>query len=191
MGKLFDRNSIIAEHIKNEADKIGLDLYTQFLEDLYSSTSEESFLCGGLRHTSLLMSYLFKKTKVARVYCCMFEPDLTVIGDYWDSLIDYVNNTDNILFLLCDDCDYVDYDILKNLNNNSRVKIRINNEEGKKLMIERFGEDPCSFAVFDDHKFRFEYDPILFKAYASFNQPEKCRLLSNLFDSVFNIAKPL
>lgn len=57
--------------------------------------------------------------------------------------------------------------------------------DSAKMIAKRYGES-IHFSVFDNEKFRYEYDSENYKAYGSFNQPDNCRYLIETFDQAFN-----
>ena len=57
--------------------------------------------------------------------------------------------------------------------------------DSAKMIAKRYGES-IHFSVFDNEKFRYEYDSENYKAYGSFNQPDNCKYLIETFDQAFN-----
>ena len=60
--------------------------------------------------------------------------------------------------------------------------------DSAKMIAKRYGES-IHFSVFDNEKFRYEYDSENYKAYGSFNQPKSSQTLIELFDRIFNDSK--
>lgn len=58
----------------------------------------------------------------------------------------------------------------------------------KEKIYNHFRNRRCNFAVFDEMRFRYEYDCDKFKAYGSFNSPENSKLMIKLFDDAFKNA---
>lgn len=174
-----------------------LEEYRRYLERLAESKSTDMFSNGGKEHASILMSVLLKDTKRALIYAMGFRPDLIKTDPYWGELENYLRNPSNELFVLVETPDYMNAEPLKrlhevmNLRQDKTVQVRKISPEGRQIIEDRFGKDKCNFAVFNDNKFRFEYDPDKFKAFGSFNQPENCEILSNLFFDAFNASTPL
>ena len=75
--------------------------------------------------------------------------------------------------------------------NKDSISVKLINSEGRKIISEQVIEDYCNFAIFDEDKFRFEYEPKDFKAFGSFNRPSTCRFLSDIFDKAFNTSKTI
>ena len=57
--------------------------------------------------------------------------------------------------------------------------------DSAKMIAKRYGES-IHFSVFDNEKFRYEYNSENYKAYGSFNQPDNCKYLIETFDQIFN-----
>lgn len=180
-----------------EEKKQELEEYRKYLERLAESRSTDMFSNGGKEHASILMSVLLKDTKRALIYAMGFRPDLITTEPYWSELEIYLNNPQNELFVLVETPDYMNDGPLVRLHEtinrrqDNTVQVRQISPQGREFIEDRFGKDKCNFAVFDNNKFRFEYDPDNFKAFGSFNQPENCEILSNLFFDAFNASTPL
>lgn len=163
--------------------------YREYLERLAESNSTDMFSNGGIKHASILLSIFFQNTNsAARVYCSQgFKSELV-----WYGLKDYLNDPKHKLFVLIEnqDCfkDELFTIIEEKKDKNDAIQVRQISEDGKKLIADRLGKATCSFAVFDDDKFRFEYDPKNLKSFGSFYQPDKCEILIKLFDSAFALS---
>ena len=176
-----------------------LEEYRRYLERLADSRSTDMFSNGGKEHASILMSILFQKTKTkARVFSNGFKPDLITTAPYWYELIDYLSDSQHQLSILVESDDYVNEEPLRRVreemerrNHDGTIQIRLISDKGKKMIEGKFGSGHTNFAIFDNDKFRFEYDPENFRAFGSFNQPEKCEILSALFDEAYNVSTPL
>lgn len=70
------------------------------------------------------------------------------------------------------------------------VEIRQIDDTSLKEVRENFGKD-VNFAVFDNDKFRFEYDKINYAAYGSFNDPVAVSRLSDIFERLFLRSLPV
>lgn len=171
--------------------------YQSNLEDLALTNSTKMFSNGGIHHASILMSTLFKYTKnEARVYSLGFRPDLITSEPYWSTLNEFLNRPGSVLKVLVQTDEYINEAPLKLLKEIKRLRQQNNiagticvkkiSKNRKNHISTRFGDKMCNFAVFDNNKFRYEYDPINFKAYGSFNQPDNCEILIREFDDAFN-----
>ena len=203
LSKFFRQHSDNDYTIKKLQD---LQNYKDFLEDLASNQSSNVFSNGGIEYASILMSVLFNNTKkIARVYSHGFKPELITTEPYWSSLKNYIANPYHTLYVLVQTNEYVNAEplmLLKKAQQERKRRIesdekdnivnkkygdiivKMISEESKDRIIEKYGEE-CNFAVFDDNKFRYEYDPRQFKAYGSFNQPDNCQKLKDFFDEIF------
>lgn len=181
-----------AEELKSQQ----IDRYRDFLEKLASNRSEEVFSNGGVEYASVLMSILFKNTeKIARIYSRGFRPDLITTEPYWSELKSWLEKPDHHLLVLVETDKYINHEPLQMLHNvmGERAKnhdkgliiVKVISQEKEQKFLQKYGQE-CNFAIFDDNKFRYEYDPNNFKAFGSFNQPETCRNLINDFDDAFN-----
>ena len=177
-----------------------LNEYEKYLKRLIETESEELFSNGGLKHASILMSLLFDNTQnEVRLFCNGFKPDLITTEPYFSSLRKYLSDRKKSLSLLVEVTDYVDKDPFKLLINEKKNRGGVQDsgnivykqisEEAKNEMFK--GRIPFNFAVFDDKRYRFEFDPKSYKAVGSFNSVEKCRGLIGLFDKAFETAKEI
>lgn len=180
-----------------------LKRYQFFLERLAEEQSSELFSNGGIEHASILMSVLLKNTdRIARIFSNGFKPDLIMTQPYWNSLKEFLENPNNTLLVLVETDKYQDQapmQLLKTViekrkelvNGDGVVVVKLLSSNGKDLILKKFGNQHCNFAVYDDNKFRFEYDPDNFKAYGSFNQPKNCKILKDVFDNAFEQSSVL
>ncbi len=67
------------------------------------------------------------------------------------------------------------------------LQFRHLNQEAREIISSRFEED-VNFAVFDNDKFRFEFDKTHYTAYGSFNDPEIVEEIQRYFDTAFEKA---
>ncbi|MDE6285261.1 MAG: hypothetical protein K2M17_05900 [Bacilli bacterium] len=56
-------------------------------------------------------------------------------------------------------------------------------ENGLKSIYEHFRNEHCGFAVFDDSKYRYEYDTKELTSFANFNDKEIASMLIDLFEN--------
>lgn len=70
------------------------------------------------------------------------------------------------------------------------VEIRHIEDESLKEIRDNFGGD-VNFAIFDNDKFRFEYDKAHYAAYGSFNDPSVVGKLSDIFEKSFAKSFPM
>ena len=140
---------------------------------------------------------LFQNTKrVARVYSLGFRSELIPTNDNLSVLKNFVNDPDHELFVLVEHPDCIGDELLSLLNKrksftNDTIQVRKISENGKSLIADQFGQNPCNFVVLDDNKFRFEYDTEYYKSFWSFNQPDKCDILIDIFDNIFKNSTPI
>ena len=190
----------VNEHDKEEDNTtLRLQKYQDFLERLAWDNSDLTFSNGGIEHATILMSVLFQNTKkIARVYCIGFRPNLITRSPYWESLKHYLDDPNHIILVLVETDGYIDAEPLQMLKEKKKERAKIGqgdniivkaiNDECKQHISDTFGDKHCNFAIFDDDKYRYEYDPINFKAYGSFNQPDNCKILTDEFDTAFDLA---
>lgn len=183
----------MAEDTKREE----LEEYRKYLERLAESKSADMFSNGGIEHAAILMSVLFQKTReTVFMFCEGFKPNLISRDTYWNALKKYLENTKHKLIVLIESNHCQNQKPLQTLHHlimegNNNIQVRLISKEGKKIITDRYGEDKCNFAIFDDDKFRFEYDPKEYKAFGSFNQPDECKDLKDTFFKAFNVSQPL
>lgn len=170
-----------------------LDEYKAYLESLARSCSPDLITNGGKEFASVLMSVLLANTgNVVRMYCSGFKPDLITTQPYWNALRKYLIEGKEIRVLCETDVAKDDLPMqLLRLEKEKRkhkesIVVKLITEEDRRKICESVAEEHCNFSVFDGNKFRFEYEPEDYKAFGSFNRPDTCRFLTNLFDSSFN-----
>lgn len=186
------------DYMAEEINTRELEEYRRYLEALAENNSTDMFSNGGIKHASILMSVLFQGTKKAQIYCEGFKPMLIGTDPYWTALNKYLlEDSANELDVLVESDNYIEEKPLQTLKeaierrNNETIRVKKISAAGKQLITNRFGKGHCNFAVFDDKKFRFEYDPYNYKAFGSFNQPDKCEILAKLFNEAFDLSTPL
>lgn len=175
-----------------------LEKYREYLEDLAKKKSNETFTNAGKEHASILMSILLRYTNSeVRIFCEGFKPDLIMTQPYWDALTEFLKRNNNQLLVMVETDKYTSYNPLKlleetkKLRNNDSIKVRKIRDADKKHLFQELNTEHCNFAIFDDDKFRLEYIPEQYLAIGSFNQPDSCKRLSDLFDSAFTQAQTL
>lgn len=173
-----------------------LKAYQDYLKGLANNQSSALFANAGQEHARILMSLLFDHTiSEVRIFCIGFRPDLISENPdenpYWISLQNYLESGKRLKVLVETD-KYINdaplkllKEVKKNRKNAGSIVVKKITDEDKKLINEKVDGEHCNFAIFDNNKFRFEYDPDGFKAYGSFNRPENCRYLIDVFDAAF------
>lgn len=182
-----------------ETNKLLLERYVKYIERLAKEKSSEIFTNGGIEYASQLMAVLFRYTEnEARIFCQGFKPNLIKTAPYWDALNNYLNDSHKTLKVLVETDEYVTQEPISLLqqkkaerNNDGTISIRLVTEQDKQDIFKKLSGKPCNFAVFDNNKFRFEYEPDGYRAFGSFNHEENSRKLINLFDSAFANAREL
>lgn len=172
--------------------------YVEYIERLAREKSPEIFTNGGIEYASQLMAVLFKNTeKEARIYCEGFKPALITTSPYWETLHDYLNERGKSLKVLVESNQYANDEPIRLLKekikerNDDSIQIKVVSEDNRKRIYDSFDGTPCNFAVFDDNKFRFEYEPSGYRAFGSFNHPSNAKYLKKLFDEVFVVSEML
>lgn len=178
-----------------------LDLYKryrEFLEKLARTNSSELFTNGGKDYASILMSVLLDNTdKKARIFCIGFRPELVCTDDYKNSLERFLRNSGKEIRILVETDEYIHDSAVKILSDanhkdiHASVGIKLISEEDRERLMDEIGGGHCNFAVYDDNKYRMEYDPDNFKAFGSFNDKETSARLIQLFDQAYEKAEDL
>lgn len=172
--------------------------YTAYLDLLLKKGSGEIFTNGGKEYASELMSRLFNNTqKEARVYCEGFREELIKTDPYWTSLKKYLEDPSKKLLVLVESAAHMNEEPIQLLlqtqqeRGDDTVQLKLIQEVDRENIERSLADHDCNFAVFDDSMFRFEYDPVGFRAFGSFNDPRKCAVLQHVFDKAFDRAEPL
>lgn len=189
-------------NMAKEIDIRELEEYRRYLEKLAEKESTDMFSNGGIKHASVLMSVLFQgtpkaPTKKVKIYAEGFKSKLIETDPYWPTLKRFLEDPTTELDVLVETDAHKDelpLQTLKKVINERKdetIRVKKISKAGKQLITDRFGYGHCNFAVFDNKKFRFEYDPENFRAFGSFNQPDKSKILTDLFDEAFAVSDPL
>lgn len=177
-------------------EKIFID-YRRFLENLVRNRSTQRFSNGGAEFASILMSVLLNNTSsTVRIYCNGFGPELVCMQDYQAAFKEFLNKTDKKLMLLVRKGDKKNEAPLQwvrevqSQREDNSIQVKVISQSAEERIKARFlGE--CNFAIFDEDKYRMEYDPTNYKAFGSFNEPEVCKLLTEEFDAAFKESPAL
>lgn len=166
------------------------------MEDMAKKHSSEPFTNKGKEYASILMSVLFQNTEHrVRMFAYGFRPTLIMTSPYWDTLQEYVNNTDKPIEVLVETSDYVEAEPMQLLarakeGGRKNISIRLISEEQKKQIQDEMAPyTHCNFSVFDDNMYRMEFEPEEFKAFGSFNDKKECERLIGIFDNAYKSAK--
>lgn len=153
---------------------------------------------GGKEYAAILMSVMFEHTDTtALIYCRGFDPKLVCEASFWGSFTRWINDPSHILYAVVDTDYYMNEAPLQFLlkkkrslskRERQRIKVKLIGPTGKDYVRDIYGEE-CHFSIFDTQKFRYEYDPKMFKAFGSFNQPETVKTLTEVFSVLFNDKK--
>lgn len=169
-----------------------LKRYVEYIERLAREKSSEIFTNGGIEYASELMAVLFRNTeKEARIFCQGFKPELITTQPYWDALQTYLSDKKKTLKVLVESGDYIQERPIQLLRekmedrDDDTIQLRIVSAEDRQKIYDGLDGTPCNFAIFDDNKFRFEYEPKGYRAFGSFNHPANAGVLIKLFDEAF------
>jgi len=176
-----------------EARSQQLERYTEYLEELARSNSPELFSNGGKEYARALMSVLLRHTRSeVRLYSHGFKAELISKDPYWTALREYLRDEHKQLKVLVETEDYAEEAPMRLLRemkaqriDKNSIIVKVIMPEDHERICEKFGDIHCNFGVFDNEKFRYEYDPEDYKAYGSFNRPDDCKIFTELFDSSF------
>lgn len=167
--------------------------YLSFLRRYASESRSELIMTGGIEHAAILMSVLLDNTEqIVRIYCYGFRPDLMIrepLNSAWKKFLDKKYNK---LMILVDSSDYINEAPLKMVKkyikqrNDDSIQVKLLSEEYHRKICEFFGDIYGYFSVFDSNKYRRESISEEFKSISSFNDPEYCSILINLFDDAFH-----
>lgn len=171
--------------------------YKDFLKNLAKTGSSKLFTNGGKEYASILMSVLLDNTNsIARIFSYGFRPDLVSTNEYKQALERFLKSSYKEIRVMVETTEAVDKEPVRMLKDayqkgNHHVSLRLITSEDRKELIDQLGGGHRNFAVFDNEKYRMEYDPDDFKAFGSFNDVETCGRLISLFDNAFEKAESL
>lgn len=171
--------------------------YKDFLKNLAKTGSSKLFTNGGKEYASILMSVLLDNTNsVARIFSYGFRPDLVSTNEYKKALENFLSSSYKEIRVMVESDEAIDEEPIRMLKeaygrDRRRVSLKLITPEDRKDLIDQLGGGHRNFAVFDNDKYRMEYDPDDFKAFGSFNDVETCARLTTLFDNAFENATSL
>lgn len=171
--------------------------YKDFLKNLAKTGSSKLFTNGGKEYASILMSVLLDNTNsVARIFSYGFRPNLISTEEYKQALQRFLDSSYKEIRVMVETNEAVDKEPIRMLKGayrkgNDRISLRLITPDDKKELIDQLGGGHRNFAVFDNDKYRMEYDPDDFKAFGSFNDVETCKRLTELFNNAFEKATSL
>lgn len=171
--------------------------YKTFLKNLAKTGSSKLFTNGGKEYASILMSVLLDNTNsVARIFSYGFRPDLVSTSEYKQALERFLKTPYKEIRVMVETEEAVDQEPIRMLkeayqSSPDQVSLKLITPEDREDLITQLGGGHRNFAVFDEEKYRMEYDPDDFKAFGSFNDVETCSRLTSLFDKAFEKATSL
>ncbi|MBR5087726.1 MAG: hypothetical protein IKX31_12060 [Muribaculaceae bacterium] len=176
-----------------ESKNMQLERYTEYLERLANNNSSELFSNGGKEYARALMAVLLRHTRSeTRLYSHGFKAELINKDPYWSALREYLSDEHKRLMVLVETDKYEQEAPMRLLRETKERRVDKNSIIVKVIRLEdrvrickKFGDDHCNFGIFDNDKFRYEYDPEDYRAYGSFNRPDDCMIFTELFDSSF------
>lgn len=178
--------------------QIELDAYKAFLEQYAKDLNTQSVSANGVVSVGILMSVMFRYTKsIVRLYCQSFNDTLVTQLPYWNALRDFLNKGKEIR-ILCDieaAKDAMSMHLLrmekeKHPDRNS-IAVKLITEKDRRKICDSVAEEYYKFGVFDNNRFVVEYNPEGPKTFASFNRPDACKFLIELFDAAFENSKEI
>ena len=181
-----------------------LDSYREFLEGLAKREKTGIITNKGKEHASILMATLLANTdKSLKMYCTGLLPDILdeLNGAYWKVFQEFFKNREKLksvkveILVQDDHRAKVEmgepFKVLKMAQeiDPNYITIKLIKENGKKKINDYLGFEEdinVNFSVFDSKAFRLEYDTKEYKAIGSFDDENRCKILSDIFDTVFN-----
>lgn len=161
--------------------------FEQLIKKLEATESDLVFPNDGPDHAEILMSQIFDSTKkeISILSGALGSP-LTSRPLYLNSLQRLLERNVKIkIILVSKDINSIESEALKLLISKD-IMIRILDEEERKKYLEKFGGKEQHFCISDKKRFRFEYEPKKYKAYACFNNIEFASDLNKIFESIYN-----
>lgn len=174
------------------------EMYRNYLESLVENNSSNMFYNGGKENAAVLMHVLLENTKKEfRMFCEGFKEELIMSKPYKEAIEKFLKNKDKKVWILVESEDFMNessWDMLRDIlhmDESERAQIEVHHisDSAKNEIKENFLGDHYNFAVFDDQKYRIEYEPSQYKAFGSFNDPEESGNLKDIFDKAFRNSK--
>jgi hypothetical protein len=161
--------------------------FKELISRLEETKSELVFPNDGPDHAEILMSKIFDSTKneISILSGALGSP-LTSRPNYLKSLRNLLERNVRIRVVLVSKNDSNEESEALKLLKSKGIPIKVLNEEEKKAYLKMFGGLEKHFCFSDEIKFRFEYNPKEYKAFASFNNREMVSDLSKIFDVIYN-----
>ena len=173
-----------------------IENYTYAVENLYKSHDDTLFINDGIKLIGAIAHIFYENTKeVVRLYWCGHREMVACELYYWYALTEYLKHTDKKIMVLIDSEDEIEKGHIQIFNKEKKnrqddtISVKLITPDDKKMINDTLIEEYCSFEVFDNNMFRFEYNLEGFKGYCSFNKKNTCEFLIKLFDKAFNNKK--
>lgn len=176
--------------------QIELDTYKSFIEDLAKTNNTQLFASNGELYMSVTMSVMLRATNnIVRLYCYNFNESPITKQPYWNALRELLIERKEIR-ILCDTRE-AEKEIPMHLlrmekelrSDTNLISVKVITKEDRNKIRESVAEEHYKFGVFDENKFIVWYTQNEEKAFASFNRPEACKFLIDLFDKAFTNSK--
>lgn len=176
---------------KLTSDKKYLDSLKEYYESIcYLADNEFSleFNNKDENHGALVMSLLFNKAKESiKIFCGNYAGNICDKNIYMKSLFEALDRGVSLKIVFenqPNDKSECYKKLFSSLTkNNNLVEMRILNSEYRQNLFTQFGEI-LHFTIVDSNKFRYETDPVNFKAFCNFDDKDNAEILNSNFDKL-------
>lgn len=160
--------------------------YRNFLQKAADDNSNTTISNSGMDHAVVLYSVMLEHAnKIVRIFCQSGDSYVWNHPTFIDSLHNFLNKPESHLEIMTVEQPHVS----SVWNSRENVTIVHIDENAKNEIYRVLKNRSCNFAIFDDNKYRFEYDYEQFKAFGSFNDADSAKKLIELFDNAFEASK--
>lgn len=188
--KVLKNPELAKEILKNAAELAELARYKEFVSELAANKDGKTFFNSGKDHASVVMSNIFKySNNTIRMHSGNLNGDVCKDSDYISNLDNFLAHDNTKLYLSLDQYDDKKmnreiYTLLKFYQRNYTSKVIVKTTKG--YFIDNDTRQKTHFIVGDDSMYRLEYNTSDYQARCSFSNEEDCKVLINLFDTLFN-----
>lgn len=165
-----------------------LQEYEDYLKMLAAENSDTIVSNGGKDHAVILYSVLLDNTeRQVRIFCQSGDSAVWKDSKFTSSLRSFLDRSDDVSLHVLTAHEPA---LSREWTDSYKEKVEAFQipAESKEKIYKHFRNNKCNFAVFDEKRYRYEYDCNAFRAYGSFNSPETSRQMIDLFDEAFSAA---
>lgn len=169
--------------------------FRERVKQLAKDKSSDLILNKGVGHAACLLSAIFENSQEIKMFSGSLSKELTDNDEYIQSFKKLLDNCSSFELLLLNNPKKEERSsALKLVLNSKDPKIKVKYVKESKvysLLKESNENNDVHFTLGDNNKYRYEYEPNLYRARASFNDINTNSILKKYFDNMFASAEEI